>query len=368
MVTTAPAERAAGAPLRDPLVRDGVTYVFHDVWDISGRYGVSPSLVATLRRSMDRFDLVHIHWLYDFACIAAARVALAARVPFVVQPSGSLDPHLLQKNRWIKRAYLATAGRPLLTRAEAVVFTTEQERTLAEYGPRRPEWVVPVGLDASTFTPLPRAGTFRASHAAINGPFLLFVGRLSRQKGLDLLIAAFARVARARQELWLVLAGPDPDGYGARLRTLAEQLGVQHRVIFAGLLPHETKLAAYVDAELFVLPSYAENFGAVVTEALACGLPVVISNQVNIHREMAAAGVATVVECSVESVAAGIEAVLTDPGARRRIATLGPALVRDHYTWDAIVPMLKEKYRELLQATQRARRIERAAHGDELHG
>jgi glycosyltransferase involved in cell wall biosynthesis len=108
------------------------------------------------------------------------------------------------------------------------------------------------------------------------------------------------------------------------------------------------KLAAFVDAELFVLPSYAENFGAVTTEALACGLPVVLSNQVNIHGEMEAAGVATVVECSVDSVASGIMSALTDTALRARIATLGPALVQAQYTWDAIVPTLVSKYTEAI--------------------
>lgn len=335
-------------PLNDPVIDEGVEYIFHNAWKIGGRYGLAPELVPTLRRILTTFDLVHIHWLYDFACIVAARAAIAAHVPFVVQPAGSLEPQLMRKNRLLKRAYLATIGRPLLTRAAAVVFTSEQERALAAYGPRRPEWIVPVGLDASTFAHLPPPGTFRAAYPHVDGPFLLCVGRLTPQKGLDLLIAALARLAPHRRTLSLVLAGPDPDGYGASLRDLAEGLGVHQRVVFTGLLPHEMKLAALVDAELFVLPSHAENFGAVVTEALACGLPVVMSNQVGIHRQMADAGVATVVECTADSVATGIESALADTTLRYRIATRGPGVVRAHYTWDAIVPMLIHRYREVM--------------------
>ena len=195
---------------------------------------------------------------------------------------------------------------------------------------------------------MPRPGAFRAAFPVVDGRFLLFVGRLSRQKGLDLLLGAFARLARERADLRLVLAGPDPEGYGAHLRALSERLGIQHRTLFAGLLTHEMKLAAFVDAELFVLPSYAENFGAAITEALACGLPVAISDQVNIHGELAAAGVATVVQCSVDSVAAGIASALGDAAARQRIATLGPALVQEHYTWDAIVPALVARYADAI--------------------
>jgi glycosyltransferase involved in cell wall biosynthesis len=119
------------------------------------------------------------------------------------------------------------------------------------------------------------------------------------------------------------------------------------------MLAHELKLAAFIDAEMFVLPSYAENFGAVITEALACGLPVVMSDQVNIHREIAAAGAATVVACSVESVAAGVASALHDTAARARIATLGPALVRAHYTWDAIIPTLAARYADVIARTDR---------------
>ena len=348
LATTAGAGGSFDVPLRAPVVTDGVTYEFHPVLAVGGRYGLAPSLWATLRRTIGTYDIVHIHWLYDFACIAAARSALAAGVPFVVQPAGSLDPHLSRKNTLAKRAYLATVGRPLLTRAAALIFTSEQERALASYGPRITEWILPVGLDASTFAHLPPPGTFRANMPELGGPFLLFVGRLSKQKGLDLLLGAFAQVAARREDLSLVLAGPDPDGLGAHLRALSQQLGIQRRVVFTGLLTHEMKLAAFVDAELFVLPSYAENFGAVTTEALACGLPVVLSNHVNIHEEMEAAGVATVVECSVDSVASGILTALADTGLRARVATLGPALVQTQYTWDVIVPTLVSKYTEAI--------------------
>lgn len=344
LMTTVASDADPGAPLGEPVTGDRMTYVVHRTTALGGRYGLSPAMWRTLRRTVATYDIVHIHWLYGFSSIAAANAARAAGVPFVVQANGSLDPHLLRKNRLVKRTYLATIGRPLLASAAAVIFTSQQEQALASYAPRRQEWIVPVGLDDSTFTPLPARGTFRSAFPAVDGPFLLFLGRLSRQKALDLLIRALATLTDDGRDIRLVLAGPDPDGYGAYLQTLCTRLGVQDRVLFAGLLTHDMKLAAYVDAELFVLPSYAENFGAVTTEALACGLPVVMSDQVNIHREMATAGVARVVQCSADSVASGIASALDDTAWRRRAATLGPLLVREHYTWNAIVPALVKRY------------------------
>jgi glycosyltransferase involved in cell wall biosynthesis len=110
------------------------------------------------------------------------------------------------------------------------------------------------------------------------------------------------------------------------------------------MLTSARKLAAFVDADLFVLPSYFENFGSVIIEALACGLPVLISDQVNIHQELSAAAVATVVTCTVDGVTAGIESALDDAHARGHMAIAGPAAVRTHYSWDVVVPMLIDRY------------------------
>ena len=360
LLTNADRHDPLDAPLNQVAVRDGVPYVFHHVWAVGGRYGLAPSMMRTLRQTIASYDLVHIHWLYSFSCVVAARAARRVGVPFVVQPHGSLDPHLRRKNRVVKAIYMATIGRPLMREAAAVVFDTHEEGRLAVYAPRRREWVTPTGVDPSRFAPLPPRGTFRAAFPAVDGPFLLFLGRLSPQKGLDLLLAAFERLRRTHDDLWLVVAGPGYRGYEADVRHLARRLGIDHRVLFTGMLPDGLKLAALVDAELFVLPSYAENFGTVIMEALICGLPVVISDRVNIHNELSGAGVATVVavaqpglpdERSIEAVAAGIRSALADPDLRRRIATAGPAFVEAHYTWDVIVPTLMARYEDVIKAS-----------------
>lgn len=350
LTTNSDYEGRLDVPLKRVVVKNGAPIVFHHVWELGGRYGFAPSMVGTLRKTMATYDLVHIHWLYNFCCIAAARAALASGVPFVIQPHGSLDPHMRKRNRVVKEVYMATVGRPLLPRAAAVVFDTPEEGRLASYSPRRPEWIMAAGIDSADFAQLPPLGTFRAACPAVEGPFLLFLSRLSPQKGLDLLLPAFERIARARANLWLVVAGPDYRGHESEVRALARRLGIEQRVVFTGMLTHGMKLAAFVDAELFVLPSYSENFGAVVSEALLCGLPVLISDRVNIYRELSAAGMATVVECTIDSVAAGIESALADAGARQRISATGPPFMRAHYTWDAIVPTLVQRYADVIAA------------------
>jgi glycosyltransferase involved in cell wall biosynthesis len=330
------------------------THDVHNIWAIGGRYGLAPSMAWTLQRTIATYDLVHIHWLYNFSCIAAARAALASGVPYVIQPHGSLDPHIRKKNRLVKQVYMATVGRPLLRKAAAVVFDTPEEGQLASYEPRRPEWTLPTGLTREDFDPLPPRGTFRAAFPLVTGPFLLFVGRLSQQKGLDLLLGAFERLTHVRPDLQLVVVGPDFRGYERQVRQMAAQLGVADRVVFTGVVSHQLKLAAFVDAELFVLPSYAENFGTVIIEALMCGLPVVISDGVNTHRELESAGIATVVRRSVDSVVSGVESVLDDASARRRLAAAGPAFVNARYTWDALVPDVISQYETVIARARRS--------------
>jgi glycosyltransferase involved in cell wall biosynthesis len=183
LTTNADPDGRLDVPLNRPVTRDGGTYLFHNVWTIGGRYGFAPSMMATLRRTIAIYDLVHIHWLFNFACIAAARAALGAGVPFVIQPHGSLDPHLRKKNRLIKRMYMATVGRPLFRDAAAVVFDAAEEQRLASYRPRRPEWIMPAGIDGSRFEgpACPRHVPGGVPHR--HGPFLLFVGRQAARRG-----------------------------------------------------------------------------------------------------------------------------------------------------------------------------------------
>ena len=369
LVTTSADENGRlDVAVNEPVCRDGATYVFHDVWNAGGRWGFAPAMLETLARTIRTCDLVHIHWLYNFSCIAAARMALAANVPYVIQPHGSLDPHMRRRNRVVKETYMATVGRPLLRKAAAVVFDTPEEGRLASYSRRRPEWCMPAGIDMGDFGSLPARGTFRQAFQ-LDDPFLLFLSRLSPQKGLDLLLPAFERISRTHKDLRLVIAGPDYRGYEQEVRRLTADLGLSDRVLFTGMLTHEMKLAAYNDAELFVLPSYSENFGAVVTEALLCGLPVVISDRVNIHHELSVAKLATVTHCDVDDIVACVESALADTGLRERIRTAGPAFVQTHYTWDAIVPALMEHYADVIAraSAEPAARV-RHLQGGELHG
>jgi glycosyltransferase involved in cell wall biosynthesis len=165
---------------------------------------------------------------------------------------------------------------------------------------------------------------------------------------LDLLVQAFAALARERPDLHLVVAGPDDDGWGEQVRAWAREEQVLDRVTFTGMLLGDAKLAVLRDAEIFALPSYSENFGIAVVEALACGLPVVISDKVNIWREIAAARAGVVVPCAVAPLAAALAAVLDDAAARQEMADRGRRLAQGSFSWDQIAMRLVEGYHKVI--------------------
>lgn len=264
------------------------------------RYGYSPGFVGWLKANAPRFDAVVVHGLWNYATHGASLALRGARTPYLVYAHGMLDP-------WFKQAYplkhhakqlcWSLFEGPLLAGAGAVLFTTEEERLVSRgvfNGHPYAERVVRYGTSGppdKPDDPVTQTQAFETAFPALKGKrFLLYLSRIHPKKGCDLLIRAFAKFASDAPDLDLVMAGPDQIGWAADLQTMAKELGVSGRVHWTGMLTGDAKWGAFRAAEAFVLPSHQENFGIVVAEALACGCPALISNKVNIWREVAAAG------------------------------------------------------------------------------
>ncbi len=261
-----------------------------------GFYGYSSRLVPWLRARSGQYDLWIINGIWQYHASAAARVAHAHHVPYLVYTHGMLDPWSRRAHpiKYVKKfAYWSLFESHTLRRAAAVCFTAEEEAALARRYFPFGSWNSEV-IGAGVAEPK-QAIADRARHALDQFPELqgkriwLFLGRLHPKKGLDLLLRAFAELAGRDASLHLLVVGEGAAPYVAAMRSLAQHLGISERVTFAGPLYAERKWAAYRIAELFVLPSHQENFAIVVAEALACGLPVCISDRVNIWREIAGA-------------------------------------------------------------------------------
>jgi len=257
------------------------------------KYGYAPGLSGWLRRNAHRFNGVVVNGIWQYHSFCTWRVLRASSIPYYVFTHGMLDP-------WFKREYPLKhlkkwmywpwAEYRVLRDASAVMFTCEEERLLARQSfglYRANEVVVGYGVPEPTGDPQGDRDAFLARFPQLrNKRFLLFLSLIHPKKGCDLLIQAFAAVAHRDRTLHLVIAGPDQIGLQRELMELADRAGVAGSITWAGMLTGRVKTGGFRAAEAFVLPSHQENFGIAVAEALACATPVLISNKVNIWREV----------------------------------------------------------------------------------
>ncbi len=336
-------------PTNLPVWREGVEVRYFPIQ--SPRFwGTSLPLAQALRRQIAAFDLVHIHSLYLFHDLVAGHYCRRYAVPYVMRPQGTLDPYIYRRHRWRKRLMELLFEHRNIRRAAALHFTTAEEQELATpftFG--TPGVVVPLGINFDEFAVLPEPGSFRRRYPEIGDKqIILFFGRISFKKGLDILAKAFGAVAPRREDVHLVIAGPDNEGWGAQVRTWLSKEGVLDRTTFTGMLLGADKLAVLGDASIFVLSSYSENFGLAVIEAMAAGLPVIISDKVNIWREVQAGGAGRVIPCDAPALAGQILELLDNPGLAKQMGQQGRALVQEQFQWPMIARRLAEVYGRII--------------------
>ncbi|HEV2046440.1 MAG TPA: glycosyltransferase [Chthoniobacterales bacterium] len=256
-------------------------------------YRYSGKLLPWLRQHGGDYDYVVVNGLWQYLSFAAWRRFSGSSIPYYVFPHGMLDPWfketfpLKHLKKWL---YWPWADYRVLRDATAVIFTSEEERLQARKSfwlYRCREKVSPLGVEALATVSSQAREEFLARYPALrNARILLFLGRLHPKKGCDILIDALSRVVDPQNPISLVLAGPDQIGWEAELRTQVARLNLESHVVFTGMLQGAMKQGAFANADAFILASHQENFGMSVVEALAGGLPVLISNRVNIWREI----------------------------------------------------------------------------------
>lgn len=265
----------------------------HALGPAAGNYGYTSQLMPWLRENASRFDAVIVNGIWQYHGLAVRQALAGSKVPYFVFTHGMLDPwfkHTYPLKHLKKWLYWPWGEYRVLRDARAVIFTCEEERLLARQSfwlYRANEAVTSYGTSSPANHGDALAQRFLAAHPTLQGKRIaLFLSRIHEKKGCDLLLDAFAQVASQDERLHLVMAGPDQTGWTAALKAQAEALGISDRITWPGMLQGDDKWGAFYAAEVFCLPSHQENFGIVVAEALACGKPVLISNKVNIWREI----------------------------------------------------------------------------------
>ena len=319
-------------------------------------YQCSLPFAAWLWRHAKEYQLIHIHTVFSYCSTVAAWIARRKKIPYIIRPLGVLNRWGIQNRRpALKRFSFALVERPLLCGTALVHYTSEQERLeAAQLKFLHRSVIIPNPVEIPACSREDLRGQFRNRHAGLKGrPIILFLSRIDRKKGLDLLLQAFREIRQKYPEAALVIAGVGDAALVDELRTYAANSGVGDAVFWPGFLEGTEKLAALADADIFVLPSYSENFGIAVVEAMSMRVPVIVTDQVGIHHEISAHGAGLVVGTSAKPLIDAIERLLCDGDLRRTMGQNGAALVRSHFAMDVVMDKLVGTYGEILRGAGR---------------
>jgi glycosyltransferase involved in cell wall biosynthesis len=329
-------------PEGTPVNLDGVLVRYFRV-PFMRRLCWCPSMAAALKSEVSSFDVIHLHSVFLWPTWAAARVARSSGVPFLVSPRGMLGPDVIRrKSRFVKSAWIRLIEERTLRESAAVHITSELEgEEIRSLGLKLPRLCcVPNGVTSpANYAPLQR-GPF----AQLPRPYALFLSRISWKKGLDRLIKSWKWVP----DLTLVIAGNDEEDYLPKLKALAESEGVMGRLQFIGAVSDEHKWALYENATMFILPSYSENFGNVVAEAMAVACPVVVTKEVGLASLVLETGAGVVADGEPALLAKDINELRSDEAKRKRLGSAGRQAVREKLSWDAVASQLTAVYRSVI--------------------
>jgi len=323
---------------QDTLASLSNAHVYDIDWPHSWRR--SKAFAKGLSVDIPSADLVHINGFWPYSTYAASRIAYTYKVPYILRPAGALEPWRLRNPRfkWFKKAlYLKVIGESTMKHAACLhACSTKEAEQFRNVGYTGPITIIPNAVDTNEFT------KGDGSEAEEYWPDLkdrlttVFMSRLSPEKGLDILIPAWADLVRtgSNRGAILVIAGPDDRGYQQIVEAMVHRYGMGSHIMMPGMVQGKKKLAILRRADVFVLPSYSENFGIVVAEALACGTPVVTTTGTP-WQELETVGAGRWISPTKDQIRMTLNELLdmSEP-QRQQMGRRGTALVRERYTWN----------------------------------
>jgi glycosyltransferase involved in cell wall biosynthesis len=301
-------------------------------------------------------DIVHLHTLWHPINDIARRVCARQCRPYVLMPHGMLDPHSLMAKRWRKAVYLWAIEHRNIADAKRIIFTTSEEARLAtSQSLSLPQTaVIPLGGDGSSEAAASLSPLFLERFPKARGRRqLLFLGRLHAKKGLDRILTVLPFIAQRFPDVLLTIVGDGAIEFETMLKNLIKTRDLENSVMITGRLDGAMKWGAYASAELFLLPSRQENFGIAVAEAMFMGIPVIISDRVNIWPYVKNSGAGIVLDDSrIEiQLKEALISLLTDPNKIRLSGMAGQNYARRNLTWRRAASQLLACYEEVLAIT-----------------
>ena len=300
---------------------------------ISRRWAFSPAMLFALLPYIRDVDFVTLHSPYSFPVLVGYLLARWFRKPYGLWPHGVFAPIQRQISARKKKIYGGLIARAIMNNASVLFYSATGERDeTCSLNFNAPSVIIPHGLDFEAFVNLPPCGTFRSRYmAGHSGPLVLFLSRINQKKGLDILVRAFTLVLERLPNARLAIVGSsDPPQFEDQVMSWIKESGISNCVVMPGLLVGAEKMQAFADADVFVLPSHAENFGFAVFEAMASRIPVVISDTLDYAKEVETHQCGISVPRDPQAFADAIVRVLTDKELHQKLGQNGFSLARTY--------------------------------------
>jgi glycosyltransferase involved in cell wall biosynthesis len=311
----------------------------------------SLDLYAYLKKHIQEYDIIHIHGIWHFGSLAP--FLIKNEVPKVVTIHGLLDRWAIGHSRWKKELVSFLYQKKVLAKAELIqVNNTDEVEDVTRYLGQQPSKlvVIPNGMRMEEFSHLPPQRLFRTQFGILpNAKMVLFMGRLNIKKGLGMLLPAFAQYLKSHSDAVLILAGPD-DGYQEETESFIQEHGLADQIKLVGMLTNSVKMAALADADLFVLPSYSEGFSIAVLEAMAAGVPTLVSDRVGFGDYIRQYDAAYLTALTPDAIQAGLISMLQDESRRTEIKQNALRMLTENFDISMVARQLLEAYESVLKS------------------
>ena len=335
-------------PTGIPVSLDGVQVCYFKS-EFMRRLYFSPQMAMALLKQVKRYDVIHLHSIYLWPTWAAAQCAIRFNIPYIISPRGMLIKNLIKnKSRCLKTAWIRLFERRNLEKAAGIHVTSPLEADeVRRFNFRLSDiTIIPNGFDAEIDHSFGDADSANIANIIENMTFILFLGRINWKKGLDRLVWALNHIP---SHIYLIVAGNDEDNYQSVIEASAVRAGVSERIFFTGAVYGKMKTALFQKALVMVLPSYSENFGNTVLEAMACGCPVVVTPEVGLSDVVETSCAGWVVDGDAKVFGNALKKLLADKILMFKMGVNGKKTVKERFAWEAVAEQMEKMYAKLIR-------------------
>lgn len=313
----------------------------------------SPAITSWLWQNISNYDLINTHYIFSYAPTCAAAIARFKHIPYIMRTIGQLTPWALQQSKLKKEIYSLLIEKNNLNHASAIHCTAPGEaEDVKKFGIKTPTFVLPLGVNSSPKIENAQAKLRHNYNILDSKKIILFLSRLHYKKRPDFLIDALAKLKQQRDDFYLILAGSGEVDYIEYLQEKITLGNLNNHCTFAGFVEGETKDLLLQGADLFVLPSFSENFGLAIAEAMAVGCPVIVTKGIQIAPQIADYQAGLMIENTEENLIEAIIKLLDSSALRQQLGINGKNLVQQKYSWNAIAIQLAEIYQSIMVSKQ----------------